>query len=104
MAARLLQVAIAFDQFANCLISLAIGGGWADETISARMWRNRAVPGWRESRWLVDKLFWPAPSLASEVREIFKGFKIEEVQLRYSMSRNGKARGKEHTELLGANY
>lgn len=62
MGGRLLQVAIAFDQFANCLISLAIGGGWADETISARMWRNRALPGWRESRWLVDKLFWRQPN------------------------------------------
>ncbi|MHB9020035.1 MAG: hypothetical protein ACYC3G_04200 [Minisyncoccota bacterium] len=39
-----------------------------------------------------------------EVRDIFWHFKIEEVQLRYSMSRNGKARGKEHTELLVANY
>lgn len=39
-----------------------------------------------------------------EVREIFKEFKIEEVQLRYSMSRNCKARGKDHTELLVANY
>lgn len=39
-----------------------------------------------------------------EVREIFKRFTIEEVQLRYSMSRSDKARGKEHTELLVANY
>jgi DNA adenine methylase len=39
-----------------------------------------------------------------EVREIFGRFKVEEVRLRYSMSRNGKARGKEHTELLVANY
>lgn len=39
-----------------------------------------------------------------EVREIFGRFKIEEVRLRYSMSQNGKARGREHTELLVANY
>jgi len=59
---RLLQAAIAFDQFINCLVSLFIGGGWADETISARMWRNRAMPWWREARWLVDKLFWGQPN------------------------------------------
>ncbi len=72
------QVAIAIDQLLNALL-----GGWADETLSARMWRHRGLPWWRE---------------------IFNGFKIEEVQLRYSMSRNCKARGKEHTELLVANY
>ena len=59
---RLLQAAIAFDQFINCFVSLFIGGGWADETISARMWRNRAMPWWRGARWLVDKLFWWQPN------------------------------------------
>lgn len=39
-----------------------------------------------------------------EVREIFRMFEIEEVRLRYSVSSNGKARGKEHTELFVSNY
>lgn len=49
---RAIQIAIALDQLLNTLV-----GGWADETLSARMWRHRALPWWREARWLVDKLF-----------------------------------------------
>lgn len=47
------QVAIAIDQLLSTLPS-----GWADETLSARMWRHRGLPWWREARWLVDKIFW----------------------------------------------
>lgn len=52
-----LQIAIAIDQFLNTLL-----GGWADETLSARMWRHRGLPWWREARWLVDKLFFWQPN------------------------------------------
>jgi len=51
------QVAIAIDQLLNTAL-----GGWADETISARIWRNRSIPWWREARWLVDKLFFWQPN------------------------------------------
>lgn len=37
------QLLIALDQTGNCLIGLVIGGGWADETWSARCWRERRV-------------------------------------------------------------
>lgn len=37
----LMQVAIAFDQLLNTLC-----GGWADETLSARLWRNRYNSWW----------------------------------------------------------
>jgi len=39
------QIAIAIDQFLNALL-----GDWADETLSARMWRHRGLPWWREAR------------------------------------------------------
>lgn len=39
----LLQIAVAVDQLGNTLL-----GGWADETISARAWRQR-----HKRRWLV---------------------------------------------------
>lgn len=38
-----------------------------------------------------------------EVREIFGGFKIEEVQLKYSMSSQASSRAKQRTELLISN-
>lgn len=62
------QVAIAIDQLLNTLL-----GGWTDETLSARMWRHRGLPWWREARWLVDKLFFRQPnhcyqSLVSELQ------------------------------------
>jgi hypothetical protein len=46
--ARIKQILIAFDQLINALL-----GGWADETLSSR--------AWRESAWLaalIDALFW----------------------------------------------
>lgn len=46
------QAAIAFDQFLN-----AIAGGWADETFSARCWRNgKTHQGWNAARIAVDTL------------------------------------------------
>ncbi len=55
--AGLKQVAIAIDQLLNTIL-----GGWADETLSARMWRHRGLVWWREARWLVDKLFFWQPN------------------------------------------
>lgn len=36
------QILVAVDQLANTIL-----GGWADETLSSRLWRNRHRPGWR---------------------------------------------------------
>ena len=49
----LLQVLIAIDQLGNALLF----AGWADETISARAWRQRAKWQWRIARLLIDGLF-----------------------------------------------
>lgn len=49
----LLQVLIALDQLANALLFF----GWADETISARCWRQRHKWQWCIARVLVDQLF-----------------------------------------------
>lgn len=48
------QVAIAFDQLLNALM-----GGWADETLSARVWRNRNRSWWWKM-WLkiIDSIFY----------------------------------------------
>lgn len=43
------QVLIAVDQTANALL-----GGWADETLSSRLWRNRERPGWKQARLVLD--------------------------------------------------
>lgn len=48
----LLQIAIAVDQLGNSLI-----GGWADETISARAWRQRHKRRWRFAMRLIDAAF-----------------------------------------------
>jgi len=39
-----------------------------------------------------------------EVRELFNGFNIEEVHLKYSVSTKAKSRAKQRTELLISNY
>jgi hypothetical protein len=46
------QVLIALDQLIN-----AIHGGWADETISSRAWRNRHRWPFKAYRFLIDLLF-----------------------------------------------
>lgn len=51
---RLKQILIAVDQLANTFF-----GGWADETISSRVWRERER--WPRAQKLVDKLFWFDP-------------------------------------------
>lgn len=53
------QLAIAFDQFAGTLVGLFLSkGAWADETLSARAWREGdASKGWRRFRKLVDGIF-----------------------------------------------
>jgi len=48
-----LNLAIAFDQFANALFN-----GYCDETLSARIYRNRDVNiFWRFYHWFVNTLF-----------------------------------------------
>jgi hypothetical protein len=49
---RFLQILIAIDQLGNTLL-----GGWADETISARAWRQRSKPVWGAMRFFIDMLF-----------------------------------------------
>lgn len=49
----MLQVLIALDQLANALFFF----GWADETFSARSWRQRHKWQWRIARALIDRLF-----------------------------------------------
>lgn len=48
-----LNLLIGIDQLGNCIL-----GGEADETISARCWRNRNKKYFHFLRILVDKLFW----------------------------------------------
>ena len=55
MRVWLLNVLIALDQFINALC-----GGWPDETISARAFRESVTSrGWRAVRWLIDVAFLP---------------------------------------------
>jgi hypothetical protein len=51
---RVLQVLVALDQLANALLA-----GMADETLSARTWRNResGKRRWRAALWLINTLF-----------------------------------------------
>lgn len=53
------QLFIAYDQLANATIGLFLKtGGWADETISARAWRERNTSrGWGFARKAIDLLF-----------------------------------------------
>jgi hypothetical protein len=50
---RLWQFLIAIDQAANTAISLFIGDGWADETLSARAYRMR----WHKTIAVIDFIF-----------------------------------------------
>lgn len=56
---RLHQVGIAFDQMINAFFGLAHRrGGWADETISARAWREgQKSEKWEIARKGIDLLF-----------------------------------------------
>lgn len=53
------QVLIALDQLINTLI----GGGWADETISARAYRNsmKGIAHWRRTMQVIDGIFFWQP-------------------------------------------
>lgn len=56
------QLGIAFDQFLNCLFSLVIGGGWADESLSARCYREgKTSKAWDAARATIDALLWLDP-------------------------------------------
>ena len=59
MNPRIFQLLIALDQTANTAVSLFIGGGWADETLSARCWRQgeiEGVQGWKRAQRIVDTI------------------------------------------------
>lgn len=43
------QILVAVDQLANSIL-----GGWADETLSSRLWRKRAQSGWKQARAALD--------------------------------------------------
>lgn len=48
-----MQFAIALDQLFNALL-----GGWADETLSARVWRNKSRSWyWKALYWLINTIF-----------------------------------------------
>lgn len=46
------QVLIAFDQLINARL-----GGWADETFSARCWRERRIKKYEVMRRIIDAFF-----------------------------------------------
>jgi hypothetical protein len=49
---RLKEIAVAFDQLVNAIL-----GGYADETISARCWRLRAIQPYSTLQPIIDGLF-----------------------------------------------
>ena len=59
------QTLVAIDQFAN-----ALSGGWADETLSSRLWRKRERPGWKQARAALDFIDHCRASYESEVRRL----------------------------------
>jgi hypothetical protein len=46
----LLQIVVALDQLGNTVL-----GGWADETMSSRAYRDQSL-GWRWLRWVLDHI------------------------------------------------
>ena len=59
---NLKQVGIAFDQFINALC-----GGWADETLSCRAWRQREKKRrWKIMRHVIDVLFFGRKTIAGK--------------------------------------
>lgn len=58
---RIYQLFIATDQLANVLVSLFIGDGWADETISARAYRSKHNKHWHKAYKSINFVFfWQA--------------------------------------------
>lgn len=69
---RFKQFALSIDQTVNCFVSVFVGGGWADETFSARCWREcKTSSNWNAARRVVDALFWfdPQHCFASYISE-----------------------------------
>ena len=58
------QVLLAIDQLGNTLL-----GGWADESISSRSWRQRHKKRWNLMRHIVDALFFWQPNHCREAYE-----------------------------------
>ena len=58
LAMSMIQTLIALDQLLNTLTWAKLEGfGFADETLSARMWRLQASPNWNRARIMVDWVF-----------------------------------------------
>lgn len=51
------QILIAVDQLLNSLLFFLPGGCWADETLSARAWRCRAMAPFNMLQPVIDRLF-----------------------------------------------
>jgi hypothetical protein len=70
MSEYLFQVVAAISQLINALL-----GGWADELLSSRAYRNREIPLWGFVRRVIDCIFWWEPdhcyqSYRSEVQRL----------------------------------
>ena len=72
------QITVALDQTANTFPFM----GWADETISARCWRQRHKPFWGKMRVFVDA--------------IFRLVEKDHCYLAFDNEKNGKHRPKEY--------
>jgi len=54
---RLFQFLLGIDQLVNVFISLFIGGGWADESLSARAYRSKENKYWLLAYKVINKIF-----------------------------------------------
>lgn len=54
---RVFQLLLSLDQTFNTFISLFIGGGWADESLSARAYRSREHKYWNKAYKAINKIF-----------------------------------------------
>ena len=58
---RIFQLLLSLDQLFNVFISLIIGGGWADESLSARAYRSKGDKYWNKAYKAINKIFfWQA--------------------------------------------
>ena len=82
---RAYQIVIALDQLFN-----ALAFGWADETFSARCWRQRHKNRfWKVARRVVDLLFWWDTAKA-------EGRTLTHCELAYRLEMEGAHRPTDH--------
>ena len=60
---RVTQLGVSLSQLLHCVVGLAVGDAWADESLSARAWREERSGrrGWGRVRRAIDALFWFDP-------------------------------------------